>query len=243
MKTKLIVGGIFFFILIIGGFFLLRPQAEAPVLSDPATAERTVIEYVNDGDTARVQVGYRGDTVLLNGLSFTDVLLERVETASGVRYQNTDNSIAFWTKGDDATIYVNTETIFVGTDSSVLIEPEVEASPEVITEATSTEPVLTGTWVWDSSTAPSSTTTSDFTLTFGISGSLRGTTDCNNFSGTYTATGTTLSIGPLAMTKKFCEGSLETEFTTPLTGDVTFSIIDDTLTLLGSEGELTLTRN
>ena len=246
-QTKLLIGLGVISVVLIGAFLFTRPQAEAPVLSDPALSERTFIEYVNEGDTARLQVGYRGDTVLLNGLSFSEVILERVETASGVRYQNADNSIAFWTKGDEATVYVNNEAVFTGTDSSLLAQPEAEIALEETTEATSTEPTLTGTWIWDSSTIAgesiSPTSTSDFTLTFSTSGTISGTTDCNNFSGSYTATGTTITIGPLAMTKMFCEGSLEREFTAPLTDEVTFSLTATTLTLESSEGEMTLTRN
>jgi len=51
-----------------------------------------------------------------------------------------------------------------------------------------------------------------FTLTFKEDGMVYGTTDCNNFSGSYTIDGENLTFGPMASTKMFCEGSQETIF-------------------------------
>ncbi len=72
-------------------------------------------------------------------------------------------------------------------------------------------------WVW------SSTLTNDgmetiprqsfkFTITFGKDGRFSATTDCNSASGTYTASNGLITFGPIAQTKMFCEGSLESVF-------------------------------
>lgn len=55
-----------------------------------------------------------------------------------------------------------------------------------------------------------------FTITFSKDGKFRATTDCNSMSGSYTATKNTISFGAMAMTKMYCEGSQESDFSTLL---------------------------
>ena len=62
---------------------------------------------------------------------------------------------------------------------------------------------------------------------------------CNNGSGTYTATDTTIEFGPIALTKKACEGAateLETAVTTVLQGSTTFEIVGTELSITGADG-------
>ena len=61
---------------------------------------------------------------------------------------------------------------------------------------------------------------------------MRGTTDCNGFSGSYTQTDVRLESGPFAMTKMFCEGSQEMEFMNLVTGETTIAIEQGTPTTL-----------
>lgn len=51
-----------------------------------------------------------------------------------------------------------------------------------------------------------------FVITFTDEGGVSFTTDCNSMSAEYTTITDTLSFGPIASTKMFCEGSQETEF-------------------------------
>jgi heat shock protein HslJ len=55
-----------------------------------------------------------------------------------------------------------------------------------------------------------------FSLTFTADGKVSGTTDCNNFSGTYSLEGDRLAFGSLMSTLMFCDGSQETEYTSSL---------------------------
>lgn len=50
-----------------------------------------------------------------------------------------------------------------------------------------------------------------FTLTF-ADGRFSATTDCNSMSGEYSVSGNTITFGPIASTKMYCEGSQEGEF-------------------------------
>ena len=56
----------------------------------------------------------------------------------------------------------------------------------------------------------------EFTLEFGKDGRFSAQTDCNSMSGTYTVKDTAITFGQIAMTKTFCEGSLEGDFSTLL---------------------------
>jgi len=71
-----------------------------------------------------------------------------------------------------------------------------------------------------------------FTLSFNSDGTFSATTDCNAMSGSYTAENYELSFGPIAMTKKFCQGSEENEFAMQLHAVAIFSFT--------SKGELVL---
>ena len=73
---------------------------------------------------------------------------------------------------------------------------------------------LLGTWTWTSSlmldgtqTVPEQATA--FTITFTEDGEVFGTTDCNNFFGTYTVYNGSLTFGPLGSTLMFCENAQE----------------------------------
>ncbi len=85
-----------------------------------------------------------------------------------------------------------------------------------------------------------------FTITFGTDGRLSGTTDCNNFGGGYTFKDGVLTLGAVAQTLMFCEGSQEQEFIATLkTGSIGVSFKNaNTIVLKAPEatGSLTLVR-
>ncbi len=79
-------------------------------------------------------------------------------------------------------------------------------------------------------------------------GSLSGSTGCTNYSGTYEIDGEKLSIGPLAVTEKFCEqpeGTMdqESQYLTALETVATWSIDGDVLDLRTSENSRAVSYN
>ena len=73
------------------------------------------------------------------------------------------------------------------------------------------------------------------TLRFDADGTVRGFAGCNQFNGSYTATGNGLSMGPVATTKIGCEppaSAVEAEYLTALAGVTEW--------FLGTDGQLTL---
>jgi heat shock protein HslJ len=79
----------------------------------------------------------------------------------------------------------------------------------------------------------------DFTVTFVSDGSVTGTTDCNNFFGTYKATGTKITLSPLGSSKMFCEGSQEGEFLSYFQGITSYiSATNSDITFISASGSL-----
>ena len=81
----------------------------------------------------------------------------------------------------------------------------------------------------------------EITAMFGEDGSLTGSSGCNSYSGTYEVDGENMSIGPLAVTEKFCaepEGTMEQEqeYLTALGTVATWNIDGDVLDLRTDEG-------
>ena len=74
-------------------------------------------------------------------------------------------------------------------------------------------------------------------------GSASGFGGCNQYHGSYETSGTSLTFGPIASTKKACEDAVEAQERAyvALLGDVaTFAIDGETLSLLDAEGRLLL---
>lgn len=78
------------------------------------------------------------------------------------------------------------------------------------------------------------------TLTFTENGRVTGSTGCNSLSGTYTATETTLTFSPLAMTRRACVApalnAQEAKFTKALQGEMTWRLTADGALELTREG-------
>jgi heat shock protein HslJ len=70
-----------------------------------------------------------------------------------------------------------------------------------------------------------------FGLSFGTNGSVSITTDCNNGTAVFSVEETKLRLGPVASTKKYCEGSQETEFFKQLDQVESFLMKDSNLYL------------
>lgn len=79
---------------------------------------------------------------------------------------------------------------------------------KVITDARLARPLAT---LEGSEWGPLNTTSSDQFIAFKTGGEIIGHGGCNNFFGQYSQNGTTLTIGALASTKKFCKGLMEAE--------------------------------
>lgn len=106
---------------------------------------------------------------------------------------------------------------------------------------------LQGTWQWvETRPAPDGEEnpqpkSDKFSLRFSNELRVSGTTDCNNFMGSYSAEGDSLEFGPLASTLMFCLDSQESEFHQLLAATMSYSFdVDGSLLLILDQNKGTL---
>ncbi|MEM9531465.1 MAG: META domain-containing protein [Pseudomonadota bacterium] len=120
--------------------------------------------------------------------------------------------------------------------------PAADAEPPAATEAAAAKSA-TGRWQLTdiNGTAPLADAESWLEIDL-AAGQLSGSAGCNNFTGGFDSSTDALSLGPLAMTKKMCEGPLmdqETKVLEVLTAVSAMSVdADGLLELRGTAGQL-----
>jgi len=209
-----------------GGWYFMNKKPVQETVAPVATGAETVrVNYVSmSGESAVVE--YTGTTsALLRSDDLGVARFDATKSASGARYVSADGTLVLWNKGDEVTISRGETVIFEGVKPA-----EVEKKS-----------ALNATWKWVKNEGESMMVPKQkdaFTLTFEVDGGVSGTTDCNSFSGAYDAAADgSLSFGPQASTKMFCDGSQETEFSESLRRVTSYAVSDDTLVLVIADGE------
>jgi heat shock protein HslJ len=147
--------------------------------------------------------------------------------------------------------FVAAGLVFVGVVGLTGCSSSSSSGDTTSTPSTSPTHELTGTaWVLTSYQGSAGETVNAFAgataaLTFTARGALSGSTGCNQFSGTYVASGTSLTIKTGAMTLIGCtngaQSAQESALLQLLPQVATFTIAADTLALKGSNGTTLLT--
>lgn len=195
------------------------PVAEPlPIVPDSEIPAETISFW--SASDEEVQATFTATDVTVTEATLGTVTLRQVDSGSGGLYTNDTETITLWDRGDKITIWQGETMLFEGYGE----------------KPTGDVRELSGTvWTWERLSKSDGTemtpkTPDTFSLTF-EEGRVSGTTDCNSFSGAYTVVGTdTISFGPLASTKMYCEGSEEDTFTGAL-GEVDQFKIDASGTL------------
>lgn len=131
------------------------------------------------------------------------------------------------------------------TSPDTIVSPEPTTStplPPIIPDESSATEVTAFSfeatqWNWRGTNGPGRSVLSvvpaqnPFVLSFIDDARVSSATDCNSMSGSYAASNTELTFGPFAMTKMFCENSLEGEYAQQLSQVVRYTIDDTTLYL------------
>lgn len=177
------------------------------------------IRFISDTPEAAITVVFNQDTAVLSGLRFESVTLNEAETSSGRRFEDRASGLTFWYEGGVGTLYERGAIIFTGTDAAQI--PAAVPPPENLLA----NQLVATSWQWQETIMSDGTRVKpsraeDFSITFAY-GSVVGTTDCNNFSGTYELTGAALAMGPFRMTKMYCADSKEQSFVDVLQGETT----------------------
>lgn len=213
MKIKIILFAVV--IILIGVFVLYGIRTSIDKESIQINVSNTEItststSYVSsEGKT--ISVSYNSDmsaTLRIPDTQYQDVLLQSAISASGARYENAEQRLVLWEKAPDITITQDEKVIFEG--------KTIEAFQKNI--------LTNSTWIWsktysgtgptvDTETAVVPNDAEAFTIVFTEDGTINGTTDCNNFSGTYSLKEyDEIHFGSFMSTLMYCDGSQEQEF-------------------------------
>jgi heat shock protein HslJ len=197
----------------VAGLSVLGCAAGAPAPATPPA--RTVGYLCPDQSGFQVSIPADGASLTLDGLASGPVALPIARSGSGARY--TDGTTTFWSKGAEA-----------------LLERPGQASRTCTVVA---DPAALPGSRWrlvrlesgDGTTAVPADA-SRYTLEFAADGTLSGQADCNRFQGRWTAAGTSITLGPLAMTRAMCPpGSLSDRYARGLESAVSWRVVADWL--------------
>jgi len=111
-KWLAIVGGILILVLIGGGFYIFKnyssssSKSESEEVASPTNAPLNKIEknYTCSDDKTIVAI-FNNDTDMSADIALSDgttMNLANIEAASGAKYANKDESVVFWTQGNEA---------------------------------------------------------------------------------------------------------------------------------------------
>jgi heat shock protein HslJ len=182
-----------------------------------ALVGRTIAYRCPDGTGFRATMAPDGAAVRLEGLAPGPVSLPRVATASGARYS--DGWTSYWPKGRESTLEVPGalgRVCVVSADPAAL--PGSRWRLVRIQSMDGTEAVPDD--------------RSRYTLEFGAGDAVAGRADCNRLSGRWTATGESIALGPLAMTRAICPpGSLSDRYARSLQDAATWMIVHGRLAI------------
>lgn len=120
-----------------------------------------------------------------------------------------------------------------------VVDIPVNTSTSTSASTTVVKKLTDETWTWvktdgENDIVVTPKNISAFTITLNATGTINGTTDCNNFFGTYKLETNELTFGPLGATKMFCENSQENDFMNILQKVTEYSISEDNNLILKS---------
>ncbi len=227
-----------FVIVLAGVLVLLKYQLRGDQVIMPLADEQLPTMYEvsyrsEDEEVATVQYDNASGRAYLSHHSsvfaydFEALELIATTSGSGAMYENVELGPLLLEKSGDIMLYENDVLIF-------------ESVPQTTTlgEEEAIRYLSEHVWTWRETVSSSGEVVTPnkadaFTLMFTADRTMKGTTDCNGFSGTYSVFGWKLTFGSLMSTLMFCEDSQETEYTNAVSGTESFSF--------NKEGNLILT--
>lgn len=201
--SKFLAWSLLLIVLVSGGVFLYKNNLSKNLDIVTTPDEQTLVDkfFISDDDR-EAWVTFVGQEAFLSLIDteYENINLSKLESETEVRYQNVELGIILIETKDEIVVYKNEEIIFSGKDRDVVLY----------------EKLINNTWVWNKTYKDSGSVSPKdidaFTINFTNDGQINGTTDCNNFSGTYEMVDGEIYFGPITSTEKFCADSQESEF-------------------------------
>ncbi len=206
--------------------FAVSPEAVA-------VNECVVVSWNVGGDVKTIQI-LRDDVVILDGAPTTGSGQNCLTEAGSYRYGLVATSSTGASSNAEVTVTAAAPTP-VPPPVAAPTDPALTAAPWTLTALfdgiDTLNPPLAG---------------SEITTLFGDAGALSGTAGCNNYTGSYTASDGTMTIGPAATTMRLCEepaGVMDQEslYLALLTTVATYTVEDNELMLADGSGQTVAT--
>ena len=241
MNLKIVLITLIALLVSVGTYFAV---SEYVFKSGDMAKEEPEIEIINlqrfsDGEGNSVELSFNPETesVTVSGAGYVGLVFNQITSASGARFENTENNLVLWNKGNEVTMYKDNEVVFVGTIDTMEEIPTPDISGNNPSEINPADPELyASSWVWmhtDLSTGErvTSPNNDEFVLSFDGNGFVSSQTDCNGLGAIYTVDGEVLSMGQFVSTLMYCEGSMEGVYAEQLAQVNSYTIEGNTLRL------------
>ena len=228
-KAKVILFSIVIILIATTILFTIRFTAnQGPQITDLSVGSKLASVgalYLSDeGERAHVEY-YSDDSAMLTieGTEYSNTLLDGELSSEGIRYVNSDKDLVLWDKTPIIKVIRDEQIIFEGKEY----------------EVAQLEKIQNTTWYWekthngtgkeaDTENPITPKSSKDFSLTFNADKTVNGTTDCNNFSGTYSIEDGQITFGPFMSTLMACEDSQEQEFISMIKDSkISMTLVDD----------------
>lgn len=195
------------------------------------TAEFTADQVSGSGGCNRFTGGYTtdGDTITFGPLASTQIACEGDAGTVEADY--------FARLGEAKTYAVKDKTLTFSDSAGTVVLSYTEAVPVTLTNTTWSATGINNGKEAVTSLVAGSTITAEFSE----DGTLSGNAGCNMYNGTYEVSGDSMTIGPLATTKKACEPDVneqEANYLAALTRVTKYTIRGDQLELRDDGGAL-----
>lgn len=162
--------------------------------------------------------------ILLIGVSVTSVLMKKpAEVVNNV--STPAETIKQPIIEENSTVSTTTES----TTTEMSTPSSATSTATSTSQANENKNLTSKKWTWVKTTISGTSTTpkkaNAFSVTFNATGTITGTTDCNNYFGSYKTTDSNkLTLGPIGSTKMFCGESQENDFMSVLQKVIEYSI-------------------
>lgn len=198
---KNIIATVFILVVIIGSFVLYKNKNKE---QDKSHDLDTAITFTNPASSEKVSVVFseQKSTAILTGAGYKNLTLNPEVSASGAKYVNKTENVELWNRGENIEISKGGEQIFSGN----------------IGGQSDADKMISSKWIWQATSEDGKIVEpkdkDKFTISFNTSDkTMNATTDCNTIFGPYTVNAANeITFGALGMTRMYCEGSQETEF-------------------------------
>jgi len=146
MNLKIVLIALIVLLVSVGTYIAL---SEYVFNSGDMASNEPEIEIINlqrfsddEGNTIELSFNPESESVTVSGSGYVGLVFNQTTSASGARFENTENDLVLWNKDNEVTIYKNEEVVFVGTIYTMEDIPAPDISDNNPSELNPADPEL-----------------------------------------------------------------------------------------------------